>query len=201
MANRADTFNRSDSSTALGTPSDGGSAWVVVAGTWGVISNTGYCPTDSGSQNIAYLECSEADGTVAVDVTTLGFAGITFRYSDSSNYWLLVESGGDLLLYKNVAGSFTQVGGTAFGVGTARYSVDLSGSSITVRANGGSALITGTDSHNSTATKHGLRTYSSTAARFDNFDFTGTGGGGSSTGAGLTSSPLLSGRLLRGLVR
>ena len=31
MANRADNFNRTDSATSLGTPSDGGSAWATIS--------------------------------------------------------------------------------------------------------------------------------------------------------------------------
>ncbi|HKQ22879.1 MAG TPA: hypothetical protein VJT81_00370, partial [Burkholderiales bacterium] len=39
ITGRTDNFNRGDTATAIGTPSDGGSAWLQLAGTWGIASN------------------------------------------------------------------------------------------------------------------------------------------------------------------
>ncbi len=89
MADRADTFDRADS-LSLGTPSDGGSAWVpggIDTAAWGIGSD--HALGDGGNGH-DYLECSESDGEVGVTVRVLaGNMGLMFRYTDDDNYFKL----------------------------------------------------------------------------------------------------------------
>lgn len=188
MANRSDTFDRSNSSSALGTPSDGGSAWVAAAGTWGINSNLGYCAVDGGGWNLAYLESSEADGTVSVVFSTASFAALLFRYTDASNHWRVFSAGGDLYVEKVVSGTPSNPLGSAAssaGGNGVTISVELSGSGIVVKSNG-TTTHSGTDSDHATATKHGIGAYTNnaTGVRFNNFSF--------SAPAGDTTPPTLS---------
>lgn len=179
--NRADNFNRADSATSLGSPSDGGSAWVAQAGTWGISSDTAYNPT-ADSPAAATLEASASDVDLQVTVSTASnHGGLVARCSDASNFWLLDLNGASniLRLEKYVAGSFS----TSFDFAHTPANGDViklscSGSSLSVYLNG--TLVTGpiSDSFNSTATKHGLFGFGSSSFRLDDFSVTDTGGGG-----------------------
>lgn len=177
MPARSDTFTRADSATSLGSPSDGGSAWVALSGTWGISSNTAYSAS-SGSQEIAYLESSEANVIVEATITSIfGREGaLSFRVVDGSNYCILWVNGtSGFRLYDNVAGSFTQRGSSNTTVPTAGdvVKVEANGTSVTAYLNG-SALtgLTGvTMTAHQTATKHGLRAHNSNPA-FDLFSIT-----------------------------
>lgn len=188
MANRADNFNRADTS-AIGTPSDGGSAWVyaTTAGAgWGVGSNKAYNVYDASSNRYyGYLECSAADGDVQVTLSTTsggsGYVGLAARVTGTDDLWVVrasAASGYELI--KFVSGSATVVG--TYGTGPSDGDVlkwTLSGDSHTVYVNGVSR-ITASDSFNNTATKHGLHANGAwpTSARWDDWSFTDAGGGG-----------------------
>jgi hypothetical protein len=187
MTNRTDDFNRADSSSALGTPSDAGSAWVALAGTWGIVSNAAYKVANAATYEAATLESSVSDVDVEVTLTQIGAAaagGLVARATDNSNYIMTQHDagGGNIYLFKRVAGSFTQLGSTYSGgiIPGDVLKLTCNGSSLTVYKNGVS-IITATDSAGSTNTKHGL--FSHTAGttdspRFDTFSITGLGGGG-----------------------
>ena len=177
MTNRTDDFNRANSTTSLGTPSDAGSAWVPLTGTWGVISNLGYCPV-STSDAFAYLENSASDFEAQFTFQTLGGDnGLIFRIQDANNLWLAWHSS-ENRFYKRVAGSFIQTGAIN---GTA-----VSGDVVKISANGntleywlnGSLAITVTDSFLNTQTKAGIRANTNTTSRIENFSITDLGGGG-----------------------
>ena len=179
MTDRTDNFNRTDSTTSLGTPSDSGSAWVAQGGTWGILSNQGYKPLNSSSQQIATLESSvsnvEVQATFAVMPATWG-AGLNARAADNSNYLLLNANATLIELYKVVAGAFTQLGTTFNGTLTAGDVLKLrvdSANLITAYQNG-TSRVSATDAVGSANTKHGLRDYRGAAASvsFDTFSIT-----------------------------
>jgi hypothetical protein len=186
VANRTDNFNRADSSAALGTPSDGGSAWVSQFSGggvgWGISGNKGYDQYDAGGTGIATLDSSSADTTVQATLSAVGNEiGLVARFSDTSNYlFIRARSSDGYTLFKRVAGSATSLGNYA---GTPAngdvLALVMSGSSLTVQVNGVSR-ITATDSFNNTATLHGLWAFNAytTSARWDDFSITDPGGGG-----------------------
>lgn len=183
MSNRADNFNRSDTTNNIGTPSDGGSAWSQLSGAWGISSNQGY-ESGAGVQRVCALDASSAVVTVQVTMASKGSdAGINWRAADSTNYILgaYTPVSSAMRIYKDVAGSFTQLG-VATGLTLAdgdviKGTVDAS-NAHTFYLNGVAKVGPVTDSAGSTNTKHGIRANADSAARFDDFSITDDGGGG-----------------------
>lgn len=179
MTNRSDDFNRANSTSSLGTPSDGGSAWVVLAGTWGINSNQAYTSA-STSQATAYLEASVSDVEVQVTVNTVAEGTLLVRAVDATNYLILAWAGvGTGIIYKRVAGTFTQIGSSIFSTLSNGDVVKFvaNGSALEVFRNG-SSVWTLTDSTHISATKHGMRSQSNTTQRLNDFSITDLGGGG-----------------------
>lgn len=172
MPSRSDTFDRSNNASSLGTPSDGGSAWVT-SDTWGIVGNAAY-NAGANSQSTAVLESSLSDVTIQVTMATVsgvGAGAISARWTDASNYLLvhIAPSSNVVALFKNVAGSFTLLGSISVVVSDGDvFSLICNGSTLTVKQNG-ITRITATDSFNLTATKHGLRSDSNSAGRFNDF--------------------------------
>lgn len=177
MTTIVDTFNRADSTTTLGTTSDGNATWTAQIATWGISSNQAYTPTIVGGTGLATVP-GQADGTVQVTVAanTTNGVGLAFRCSDASNYWIVIRQATSSFggLWKLVGGSLTHVATFNPAVGDV-VSVDFSGSSITPKVNG--SAVSGapfTDSFNQTATLCGLYTEHN-ANRLDDFSFTPPG--------------------------
>lgn len=177
MVSLSDDFNRADNAASMGSTSGGGVAWSALRGTWGIASNQGYTATPNGSAtDIAVVETGVADGTVTVTLptapTTPSECGLTFRAVDISNWFVVQSAGTALKVYRNVAGTVTEIGSAASQRPASgdTLSVVMSGTSIVVKRNG-STVISLTDSAHTAATKHGLNNYQ-TGTRFDSFDFT-----------------------------
>ena len=81
-----DTFNRTDTTTSLGTSSSG-SVWSAIRGTWFVNTNKGKSTDTATTYPIAGFNASSANVTVNLDVDTNGGTGIAFWVTDSSNWW------------------------------------------------------------------------------------------------------------------
>jgi hypothetical protein len=169
---RLDNFARADTSSAIGTPSDGGSAWSQLAGTWGIASNTAYESSGAASESIVVVESSAADVTVQVKISTFGNdAGIVIRASDVNNYLVVRINGSTVDLYRVQSGSATLIGnlGGAVAASGDMWTVRASGSTISVYRNLAQLGSDQTSSFNSTATKHGLRSNNHADNRFDYF--------------------------------
>lgn len=180
MANRADNFNRSDVNSPMGTPSDGGSDWTYPGTTlWGISSNQAF-NFGQESQSIAVLEASSATVEVQATLSTISAdGGLCARVVDNSNYIVVAATAGvSYRLFKQVAGSFTQLGST---YATSPANGDViklvcNGSNIEVFV-GGVSRITAIEGAHSTATKHGLRCNGDQNTRYDDFSITDLGGG------------------------
>ena len=131
-ASTSDTFTRADSATTLGTPERSvvGTPAYAGTGTWGIRGNRAYIATALGGAPTYYaffVETNKADCIVNLDVVvTTGAldvngnprtdAGICARASDANNFIFLefitgsLVNGGNVVLYKRVAGAFTQLG-------------------------------------------------------------------------------------------
>jgi hypothetical protein len=167
----ADSFNRADSTTNLGSTDGAGTldplAWSQRNGTWGISSNQGYTSA-AASQSVATIASGNANAEISVTVAASGAAGIAFRWSSSNNYWRAFNSGTSTFLEKRVAGSNSSVGSAAGAAVGDVLRVVCNGSSIEVFRNGVSIIST-TDSFNSTAQNHGLYINGNTTARLDDF--------------------------------
>lgn len=165
---RSDNFNRANENP-LNIPSDAGTAWVNLLGTYEVVSNQGY---GGGHANpVAYLECSTANVDISVNLSIAATnAGIAFRVVDASNFLFCICTSTQLSLWKKVAGVDTQIGTTQSitysALAPLRVTVNSS-SNITCYYNGASILAQ-TDTALNTATKHGMRN-TATTNRFDDF--------------------------------
>jgi hypothetical protein len=172
-ANRSDNFNRTDTTSGLGSPSDGGSAWVQLSGTWGIIGTRAY-ESASAAEAVCYLETGASDATVQVTFATPGAnAGLAFRITDINNFLLFTVSNSTdtYYLYKKVAGSYSLLGTWVATPGFAVVQASMIGSAIEIRVDG-VLRIAVTETHNLSATKHGLRSSSSVASRYDDFSVT-----------------------------
>jgi len=188
VTSRSDNFNRADTTNAIGTPSDGGSAWSVQSGTWGIASNRGYTSAAS-TQGTCVLEASSAVVTVQATLATVGGnPGLVVRASDDNNYIVGVYATGlgpGMAVYKRVASNFIQLGSTYVGTVSANdvMVLDVDASNNIAWKQNGTSRVTAADSHNSTATKHGIRAHEDTTSRFEDFSITDNGGGGGGTSA------------------
>jgi hypothetical protein len=179
LANRSDDFNRADAGS-LGSPSDGGSAWVVVSGTWGISTNRGYKSASFGTNQSAYLEASASNGTVTGTIggiASTSYPGLHIRFADDSNMVLVQCDTTFLKLWKIVAGTATQLGSTYSGTVAVNDVIALSANasnSLTIKQNGTTRVGPVTDSAGASNTKSGLRCYSNSAATasWDDFAFT-----------------------------
>lgn len=177
MTDRADNFTRADTTSAIGTPSDGGSAWSQISGTWGISSNAGYM-SGVTTQAICALESNVSNVTLQVTLNgTPTDCGICARVADNSNYLIGIASAAfGTFIYKVVAGSFAEVSSNS-GVNwvagdVMKFTMDAS-NLLTVYRNG-SSVTSGTNAAGSANTMHGLRSNADGTVRFNTFSITGT---------------------------
>lgn len=172
-ANRSDNFNRADTTTAIGTPSDGGSAWVQLSGSWGISTNRGYNST-GGSHQSCVLEASSSVVTVEVTFETIATeTALILRAVDDSNYVVAIADTVSYNLYKRVAGGFTLIGSnaTTFASGDV-FKISVDSANQYIASKNGTPFSTLSDAVHATATQHGLRVSGGTTARFENFSIT-----------------------------
>ncbi|MDP4224820.1 MAG: hypothetical protein Q8910_00420 [Bacteroidota bacterium] len=105
-----DTYNRSNSSTTLGT-SDSGQTYTYVGGTFGISSNRAYVASYTSLPralvNINNSNCT-LTGIVGTPATNMRFI---FRYASSSNEWM-VDISSTYSLFKRVSGTTSTAAST-----------------------------------------------------------------------------------------
>jgi hypothetical protein len=194
MANRSDNFNRANG--AIGSPSDGGSAWSVLVGSASVSSNS--CNVGGNAFDAAVLEAStsEVDVTMVQAVTpSVAFGrlvGMCCRMSDASNGWYLeLRSGGTATtvtptLHRRQSGTNNlEVSCTSVTVGAGdSFRINCSGDTIRVyhTPSGGSESLLGTKTSatfNQTETKHGIASVFKSQGLGDDFAIVDLAAGGS----------------------
>jgi hypothetical protein len=166
---RADSFNRADG--AIGTPSDAGTTWTPITGTFNVLSNQ--AKNNSGS-GLAVLQSYSYIGSVQATITNIGAGpGLVIRCADALNYIKVVITTAGLTLYKMVGGVQTSVGtytGTIANGDTVLLQSD-SFNNIIVRQNG-TLRITAAVAEGYYNTMHGISADADTTSTFDNFVYT-----------------------------
>lgn len=166
-----DSFDRADSTTSPGATDGAGTldplTWVERTGAWGISSNQAF--TNSAVlRSVATVNLGVSDIDIQVTLAVLGSAGLTFRFSDTSNLWWVRNNAGTLELTER-NGGVQNVRGSAAGL--------TAGDTIRVVANGddiecfrnGVSQFTYNSSFNNTATHHGLFNNNDTTARLDNW--------------------------------
>lgn len=107
-ANRYDDFDRANNATSAGTPSDGGTPWVVFrGGPWGISGNRLYHTTVLDTSVIAMLGTSRNVRVGAYFYGPFTTMGVVARLADADNFLLMYALSNQVFLTKNVAGVFT----------------------------------------------------------------------------------------------
>jgi len=184
VTDRSDSFDRADSPSAIGSPSDGGGAYTVytTATSFGIETNRAKATT--GAIDIAALDASVSEGVAKVTAAVRGGNfRIVGRLSDNNNYivGVIYNSGANGIMYKDVAGTFTQIGSTATGLSVTdgdSISLDIDASDNILFKVNTTTIISTTSTAGGTNTLWGFGTSGDTTTRFDDFSFTGAGGGG-----------------------
>ncbi len=167
--NRTDNFTRANSTTTLGTPSDGGSAWNPLNGTWGINSNAGYEPGNT-VQAVAVLDSTTTDVTVQCTFTQPGsVVGLVIRATDNANYIIATFQSGGAFLFTNVGGSFSLLTTVTQAIAPGDIgSLQIVGTALTLKLNG-TTVLTATTATNPSGTLHGIYTSTDTSVRFNTF--------------------------------
>lgn len=181
MATRTDNFNRADSSSSIGSPSDGGSGYVGSNGTGGIFSNQAYFPTSPSSYNSRVLDCGSADADTQVTVSTtasFNYFLLPLRYTDDNNFDMLFCEGTDCQFYKRISGTDTALGSAVshtFANGDV-VKASLSGTTYKIYING-SLASTQTLSSANNGTMFGIGTFGNVNILFDDLSITVASGG------------------------
>lgn len=182
MSNRSDDFTRANSAVTMGTPSDGGSAWTPLSGTWGIDTNRAYKVATTGANEFTVLETGISNGEVQVTLAVVVAAsqtGLTCRAIDASNLiYAYARDDGVSSMFKIVAGLISNLTFATGSGWTNGMVLKLSANAadlITFTNGGTGAVISATESYNRTATKHGLYDTNVPSARFTAFSFIAPG--------------------------
>lgn len=167
-----DSFNRADNASSLGS-TDTGQAWTD-NGTFGISTNQMY-RTSTVDGELAWITAGVTDMTTSITVSAFGGqTGAVARMTDTSNFYLAhVATGGQVTIYKCVAGGFTQLATTATAFTTGDVlGLKVAGTQITSLRNG-ATIDSVSDSALTTGTLAGVRAgNTSTTWRIDAFSVT-----------------------------
>ncbi len=171
--NRSDDFNRADD-VVLGTPSDGGSAWIVDIGSFAIDSHQGAVTAfgPSGETPVASLETGSNVGSVSVRFPVVGTTtfyvivrlldGLNFvgyEISPAVNFAALVEVGG---------GGQVSTGVTITVANSDIYTITVDRNNLVSFYQNGVFMESGTSTFVASATRRGISTRSF-VKRFDDF--------------------------------
>lgn len=173
----ADSFNRANSTSSLGS-ADSGQAWVIHGSgvAWGISSNRAYLATPASALNAAaVIDHGTADVLIQVKLSTIdvnGGPGLCLRATDADNCFMTNSTG----LYKREAGANLQVGSnfsSAFVSGDTIRIVAV-GTIIKVYRQAASTgafveVLSTTSSFHQTSTSHGMRTRTVDSGRLDDY--------------------------------
>lgn len=169
-----DHFTDSNS-TALGSHTmDIGPGWSVSNGTWQITSNKAVKTDRDGNYDFAFADATAANITLTVDIVfgSSTRAGAVVRYTDTSNYWMVlaIQLTQGMALYEVNAGSLVLRASSSATLGAATaYTLTITArvQTISVTLSDGS-MSYGSASFQQSAKKHAMMSWSS-GPTFDNF--------------------------------
>lgn len=185
-----DNFNAASTEWLEDRTPSGGTAWTRIDGVVQAIGASGAnddCRTNSSTAT-AY-QCDDqgsADQYLQFVAVSVSFASFwACRQTNSVNYIGVRIAGGKIQVYKNEAGSFTQIGstGSTTVVATDVVRLECNGTAIAAKLNG-STEVSGTSSFNQTVKGQGPVCRVTGEILGDDFEAGALGGGG-------TTSPYL----------
>ena len=163
-----DTFTKSDSVLSLGTTEIGDFAWINSNGVFGISSNKAKPISLTATTAIATFDCNISDFDISADIVWNTWAGIVFRFVNTTNLMQARISSTGLAVSDasgNTYGtySFTPVQGNTYNI-----RVVADGTSVIIYLDE-VERINITNSINQTATKVGLKVANEILSTFDNF--------------------------------
>jgi hypothetical protein len=152
--------------------------WTTSGGTWSVVADDSHVYSQSSSAGAAIACVGDSTWTdysyeAKINVATVnGNAGILFRYTDASNYYMLRlnDSGDKVQLYKCISGTLTLLSEVALSISTSQYytlKVDVKGNNVMGYVDGVQKINWTNSVSQLTSGKIGVRT-SSSLGKFDN---------------------------------
>lgn len=170
----SDTFDRANG--AIGSTDGAGTtdpqAWVAQSGTWVINTNLLQSSVIVGTRSIVTLDLDTGDVHLLYTHTAAdgNGQGIIFRFSDTSNYCVLLGDNTQLRLVKVVAGVSSAINATNYGALIAGTVVEVLafGSQIKVIVDGVEHATVATETFNQSETLHGLSSQG-TGQRFNNW--------------------------------
>lgn len=165
-----DSFNRADG--AIGS-ADTGQAWTAGSGTWSVVGGKAQQTAAAGGVRTQVVDSGLVDVAMQADIAWGSLAGLVFRYTDGTNYYVakISQGAGQIQVSKFVAAAETVLGSAGLLAGPTTLRVENVGSSIKVYQNG-TLVISITDTTYTTQTKQGLWIQADLVSTFDNFSVT-----------------------------
>ena len=163
-----DEFNRAANTSSLGTPSLGG-PYTVAAGTWGVAADqTGYTSTSTSDSRVLVPGSVNFDASFTMPAL-VGSSGFIFRALDGNNLWLFdYESDATWRLWVKIAGTYTNLWSISGAVSSDTIRIIGYDEIIYVRINNVTRVQLEDLRYSAGGSQFGLRTSSTTAAKFDN---------------------------------
>lgn len=138
----------------------GGKPWVDLTPTLANYTRGGGTLTVSkiGSGSPFAIVEAAADGKISATFKNATYEGLLFRFSDTSNHWLVTISSSRYRLFKREANVLTEVASTTEVLPASGHRIDvtLDGPAISVAINGTPDLLTASDSFNQTKTQCGF---------------------------------------------
>jgi hypothetical protein len=164
-----DDFNRTNSTTSLGSPVVGG-PYTVRTGVWGINNAEAYLTTVSSGAHVTFPAAVNVDISYkpAISPGSQVQAGMLLRWVDANNHWLIQHrSGPAVSLYRCNAGTYTEmanIGAWVLGdiVGLKAY-----GDQIGLYRNGMQVALVQDHWFSTAGTLAGLRNGGTTTARWD----------------------------------
>jgi hypothetical protein len=142
-----------------------GPGWTIDKGTFIINNNKAQC-TGIGSGPTggrAHSDAGKADVTLSAifngTVSGGGNEGLTLRYTDENNFWLLNLTSTALTLYERSGGTWTQRGTSSASFSdNSNYALQIvaSGTNLTCTVNSGNTIAYNSATSNQTVTKHGI---------------------------------------------
>jgi hypothetical protein len=169
-----DNFSRDDGPL---NKTETSQAWIITAGTFGVMLNTAGPQTLNASSMAEVViesglsDCIITVTFVVVDKIASGATRFSFRHVDNTNEFTFNANDGNYTLAKRVSDVVTVLGSYTYTPTNGDIiNIVLRGSLIQIYLNGNSSpIISVTETFNQTATRHGLRVFTGVSTRWDNF--------------------------------
>ena len=122
-----DAFNRTNTTTGLGTTDTGGQSWLAKRGNWFISSNQAKSTDTPSTYPVAAVEMIDANVQINLDVDTAGGGtGAAFWVSDANNWWGVQTYNASTTAYASVCSAYSTACATYTTSGASYYCASYS---------------------------------------------------------------------------